>query len=94
MKVTSTSLPNVLIIEPTIFKDKRGFFVETYHQRRYQKSDIHGIFVQDNFSHSVQGVLRGLHYQLHHPQEKLVQVMHGAIFDVAVDIRQGSPTFG
>ena len=94
MKVTPTSLPNVLIIEPTIFEDKRGFFVETYHRRRYQKSDIHGFFVQDNFSHSVQGVLRGLHYQLQHPQEKLVQVMHGAIFDVAVDIRQGSPTFG
>ena len=94
MKVIPTSLPNVLIIEPTIFEDKRGFFVETYHQRRYQKSDIHGIFVQDNFSHSVHGILRGLHYQLHHPQAKLVQVMDGTIFDVAVDIRQGSPTFG
>jgi dTDP-4-dehydrorhamnose 3,5-epimerase len=94
MKVTPTSLPNVLIIEPTIFEDKRGFFIETYHQSKYEQSHIHSIFVQDNFSHSVHGILRGLHYQLHYPQAKLVQVIHGAIFDVAVDIRQGSPTFG
>jgi dTDP-4-dehydrorhamnose 3,5-epimerase len=94
MRVTPTSLPNVLIIEPTIFEDKRGFFIETYHQRKYEQSHIHSIFVQDNFSHSVHGILRGLHYQLHYPQAKLVQVIHGAIFDVAVDIRQGSPTFG
>lgn len=94
MKVTPTSLPDVLIIEPRAFEDKRGFFMETYHQKRYEQSSISCIFVQDNLSHSVRGILRGLHYQLQHPQAKLVQVINGAIFDVAVDIRQGSPTFG
>ena len=68
--------------------------METYHRKRYEQFNIACIFVQENFSHSDHGILRGLHYQLHHPQAKLVQVMHGAIFDVAVDIRQGSPTFG
>ena len=94
MKVTPTSLPDVRIIEPKAFEDRRGFFMETYHQRRYEQSNIDCIFVQDNLSHSVRGILRGLHYQLQYPQAKLVQVIRGAIFDVAVDIRQGSPTFG
>ena len=94
MKVSTTALPDVLIIEPKIFEDRRGFFMETYHQKRYEQFKIDCNFVQDNFSHSVHGILRGLHYQLHYPQAKLIQVIHGAIFDVAVDIRQGSPTFG
>ena len=94
MKVSPTSIPDVLIIEPEVFEDTRGFFIETYHQKRYEQFNIDCIFVQDNFSHSVHGILRGLHYQLKHPQAKLVQAIHGAIFDVAVDIRQGSPTFG
>jgi len=94
MKITPTSLPDVLIIEPRAFEDRRGFFMETYHQERYGQLNIHAVFVQDNLSHSIQGILRGLHYQLHHPQAKLVQAVTGSIFDVAVDIRHGSPTFG
>jgi len=94
MKVSSTSLPDVLIIEPQVFEDTRGFFMETYHQKRYEQFNIDCAFVQDNFSHSTHGILRGLHYQLQYPQAKLVQAIHGSIFDVAVDIRQGSPTFG
>lgn len=94
VKVLKTSLPDVLIIEPRVFEDKRGFFIETYHQKRYSEGGIDGIFVQDNHSHSVSGILRGLHFQLKHPQAKLVQVVSGAIFDVAVDIRRGSPYFG
>ena len=94
MEIIETKLPGVLIIEPRAFEDKRGFFMETYHKKRYGQSNISCIFVQDNLSHSVRGILRGLHYQLQHPQAKLVQVINGAIFDVAVDIRQGSPTLG
>ena len=81
MKVTPTSLPGVLIIEPRAFEDKRGFFMETYHKKRYDRKGLDCIFVQDNLSHSVRGILRGLHYQLQHPQAKLVQVINGAIFD-------------
>ena len=91
---TPTSLKEVLIIEPRVFKDDRGFFKETYHQEKYQEAGINHTFVQNNQSHSVKGVLRGLHYQLKHPQAKLIQVLGGAIFDVVVDIRQGSPTLG
>jgi dTDP-4-dehydrorhamnose 3,5-epimerase len=94
MQINETNLPGVVIIEPQVFEDKRGLFMETYHQRRYREGGIAGVFVQDNLSHSVRGILRGLHYQLNHPQAKLVQVVSGAIFDVAVDIRRGSPTFG
>jgi len=94
MKITPTSLPGILIIGPHAFEDKRGFFMETYHQKRYEQSNIRCVFVQDNLSHSVHGILRGLHYQLQYPQAKLVQAINGAIFDVAVDIRQGSSTFG
>ena len=74
MKITSTSFPGVLIIESLVFKDSRGFFMETYHQKRYEQSNIACVFVQDNVSHSVHGILRGLHYQLQYPQAKLVQV--------------------
>lgn len=94
MQVIPTSLENLLIIEPTVFKDDRGFFYETYQHERYLKSGVECQFIQDNLSYSVQNTLRGLHYQ--HPcgQAKLVQVLKGEVFDVAVDIRFGSPTFG
>jgi dTDP-4-dehydrorhamnose 3,5-epimerase len=94
MQMIKTSLPGVLIIEPKVFQDSRGFFMEIYHQERYKEIGIDDVFVQDNFSHSNQNVLRGLHYQLKHPQAKLVHVIKGTIFDVVVDIRQGSPWFG
>ncbi|MBW2564893.1 MAG: dTDP-4-dehydrorhamnose 3,5-epimerase [Deltaproteobacteria bacterium] len=94
MNIITTSIEGVLIVEPAVFKDNRGFFMETYQQERYSKYGIKQTFVQDNLSFSVQGTLRGLHYQVKHPQAKLVQVMTGEIFDVAVDIRPGSSTFG
>lgn len=94
MKVIETDLPGVLIIEPQVFGDPRGFFKETYHEARYREAGIPVHFVQDNHSRSRQGVLRGLHYQLVQPQAKLVAVTRGRVFDVAVDIRRGSPTFG
>ncbi|QTA83063.1 dTDP-4-dehydrorhamnose 3,5-epimerase [Desulfonema limicola] len=94
MNIISTSLEGVLIIEPDVFKDQRGFFMETWNQRRYEKSGIYQDFVQDNLSFSVKGTLRGLHYQIKHPQAKLVQAVSGEIYDVAVDIRPGSPAFG
>jgi len=87
-------LPGVMVIEPMAFEDPRGFFMETYHQRIYAEAGITGPFVQDNFSHSCSGTLRGLHYQRRNAQDKLVMVITGEIFDVAVDIRKGSPTFG
>ena len=94
MNIITTSIEGVLIIESAVFKDNRGFFMETYQQERYSKYGIKQTFVQDNLSFSVQGTLRGLHYQVKHPQAKLVQVITGEIFDVAVDIRPGSSTFG
>ncbi len=94
MKVIPTELPGVLIVEPQVFGDERGFFLETYHQQRYAEAGLPERFVQDNHSRSMPGTLRGLHYQLNHPQGKLVRCVRGAIFDVAVDIRRGSPTFG
>jgi dTDP-4-dehydrorhamnose 3,5-epimerase len=94
VKVISTGLPEVLLIEPTVFGDARGFFLESYHTRRYAEAGVPDHFVQDNHSRSRRGVLRGLHYQLTHPQGKLVWVTSGEVFDVAVDIRRGSPTFG
>ncbi len=94
MNIINTSIEGLLIIEPYIFKDNRGFFMETYNQSRYQDLGINRVFVQDNLSYSVQGTLRGLHYQIKHPQAKLVQVVSGEIFDVVVDIRPGSSTFG
>ncbi len=94
MKITEKSIPGVLLIEPDVFKDDRGFFLETFHKDKYADLGFHKVFVQDNHSHSERGTLRGLHYQLKHPQAKLVYVVRGEIFDIAVDIRQGSPTFG
>ena len=93
MKVETTNLPGVLIIEPTVFGDDRGFFFEGYQQARYEEAGITGPFVQDNFSRSRRGVLRGLHFQKTRPQGKLVQVLSGEVFDVAVDIDPASPTF-
>jgi len=89
-----TELPGVLIVEPDVHRDGRGFFLETYHAERYRAAGIAGPFVQDNHSQSSAGTLRGLHLQLRRPQGKLVRVVEGEIFDVAVDVRVGSPTFG
>lgn len=94
MQITSTPLPGLVQIELDVFRDPRGRFVELYRQPRYEAAGIDRPFVQDNFSWSVRGTLRGLHYQLGRPQGKLVTVIKGTVFDVAVDIRQGSPTFG
>lgn len=94
MKVIETELPGVLIIEPTVHGDARGFFQECFHVQRYAEFGIAGPFVQDNHSRSSAGILRGLHFQLRHPQGKLVRVTQGTVFDVSVDIRKGSPTFG
>ena len=94
MKILKTSLPDVLVIEPRVFEDERGFFMESYHQKRYEQSLISTVFVQDNLSYSIRGTLRGLHYQYPHGQAKLVQAVKGEIFDVAVDIRVNSPAFG
>jgi len=94
LKCTEKSIPGVLLIEPMVFEDDRGFFLETYHEKKYPEAGIDKPFVQDNHSHSCRGTLRGLHYQLKHPQGKLVYVIRGEIFDVAVDIRRGSTTFG
>jgi dTDP-4-dehydrorhamnose 3,5-epimerase len=89
-----TSLPGVCELRPNIFRDPRGFFLETYHQRRFAEIGIHDSFVQDNFSFSSKGTLRGLHYQVNHAQAKLCGVVGGEALDVAVDIRLGSPHFG
>ncbi len=95
MKATRTAIPDVMVIEPKVFGDARGFFFESFNQKAFNEAtglDLN--FVQDNHSRSAKGVLRGLHYQLQQPQGKLVRVVRGAVFDVAVDIRRGSPTFG
>ncbi len=94
IRSVETPLPGVVILEPAVFGDDRGFFQEVYHQGKYREHGIDVTFVQDNWSRSVRGVLRGLHYQLQNPQDKLLSVISGEIFDVAVDIRKGSPTFG
>lgn len=94
MKVSKGSLEGVLVVETKAFGDERGFFLETYHAERYAAAGIPARFVQSNFARSSKGVLRGLHYQLGRPQGKLVQVLRGEVFDVAVDLRAGSPTFG
>jgi dTDP-4-dehydrorhamnose 3,5-epimerase len=95
MKVTKTKIPDVLIIEPKVYGDDRGFFFESYNEETfYQLSGIRRRFVQDNHSRSSKGVLRGLHYQINNPQGKLVRVVSGEVYDVAVDIRKDSPTFG
>jgi dTDP-4-dehydrorhamnose 3,5-epimerase len=92
--VSATSLPGVLLIEPRLHSDHRGFFLEIYHRQKYASEGITAVFVQDNLSRSRRGTVRGLHYQLRRPQAKLLSVLEGEIFDVAVDIRRGSPTFG
>ena len=95
MKAVPTEIPDVLVIEPKVFGDARGFFFESFNARAFR--DVTGLdeqFVQDNHSRSARGVLRGLHYQIHQPQGKLVRVVRGAVFDVAVDLRRRSPTFG
>jgi dTDP-4-dehydrorhamnose 3,5-epimerase len=94
MKIIATAIEDLKIIEPSVFVDPRGFFMETYRQNNYQDGCMNCIFVQDNLSFSQKATLRGLHFQLHHPQAKLVQAITGEIFDVAVDIRRDSPTFG
>ena len=93
MKFLPTDLPGVVLIEPDVYRDRRGFFLETYHAGKYRAAGIDGIFVQDNHSHSVRGTVRGLHAQRQRAQGKLVRALQGEIFDVAVDIRRGSPTF-
>jgi dTDP-4-dehydrorhamnose 3,5-epimerase len=95
MNVIPTEIPDVLIIEPKVFGDERGFFFESFNQRVWEeKTGVKACFVQDNHSRSGKNVLRGLHYQIRQPQGKLVRVILGQVFDVAVDIRTGSPTFG
>jgi dTDP-4-dehydrorhamnose 3,5-epimerase len=94
MRITPTAIPEVLLIEPDVFGDSRGFFMETWNRQNYAELGLDVDFVQDNHSRSSKGVLRGLHYQLERPQGKLVHVVSGKVFDVAVDIRKGSPTFG
>lgn len=94
MNVSETNLPGVLILELRVFPDPRGWFAETYHKQRYADAGIDVDFLQDNISSSTRGTLRGLHYQIQHPQGKLVQVLRGEVFDVAVDLRRDSSTFG
>src|SRR5690348_3732185 len=94
MKITPTVLPEVLILEPRVFEDSRGFFFEAYNRRQWANTGIHLDFVQDNQSFSKKHVLRGLHYQIRQPQGKLVRALRGEIFDVAVDVRKSSPSFG
>lgn len=94
MNIKKTKIPEVFVIEPKVFGDDRGFFLESYNQKSFEAVGLSGHFVQDNHSRSARNVLRGLHYQLGQPQGKLVRVIAGAIWDVAVDIRRSSPTFG
>lgn len=94
MKLTPTRHPDVLIVEPTVFGDARGFFLESWNRKAFAARGLNADFVQDNHSRSRKGVLRGLHYQLLHPQGKLVRVTSGVVFDVAVDLRRSSPHFG
>ncbi len=94
MNVIETSLPGVLILEPKVFGDARGFFLESWNKQTFAKCGLEADFVQDNHSRSARGVLRGLHYQVNEPQGKLVRVVSGSVFDVAVDLRKSSPHFG
>ena len=94
MKFVPTGIPGVILIEPHVYRDGRGFFLETYHAQKFEAGGIHATFVQDNHSSSMRGTIRGLHAQRRHPQGKLIRVIEGEIYDVAVDIRQGSPDFG
>ena len=94
MKITRTRIPEVAVLEPEVFADPRGFFLESYNQKTFEQIGLGRNFVQDNHSRSMRNVLRGLHYQLRQPQGKLVRVVSGSVWDVAVDIRRSSPTFG
>ena len=94
MKRLPTAIPEVLLLEPKVFGDERGFFFESYNRRTLAELGVNADFVQDNHSRSTKGVLRGLHYQRHHPQGKLVRVIAGEVFDVAVDLRRSSPSYG
>jgi len=94
MKRIETTLPGVIVVEPLVIKDERGFFFESYQEMKFAQIGIRDRFVQDNHSKSVRGTLRGLHYQIHRPQAKLCRVIQGAVLDVVVDIRRGSPNFG
>lgn len=94
IKVTPCGMEGLYVIEPTVFYDERGYFVETYNQKDFQEAGLDMVFVQDNQSMSARGVLRGLHYQKQHPQGKLVRAIRGTVFDVAVDLRAGSATYG
>jgi len=95
MKVTATALPEVLLLEPAVFGDERGFFMESFNARRFREATgVQAEFVQDNHSRSVRGVLRGIHYQVVKPQGKLVRVAAGRVFDLAIDLRRSSPRFG
>ena len=94
IKVEKTPIEGLYVIEPTVHQDERGYFVETYNQRDFEEAGLYYTFVQDNQSMSVKGVLRGLHFQKEFPQAKLVRVIRGTVFDVAVDIRKNSPTYG
>ena len=94
MRITPLDIPGLLLIEPKLSRDQRGIFCETFHEQRYAEAGITERFVQDNYSRSVRGTLRGLHYQEPHAQGKLVMVLEGAVYDVVVDIRKGSPAFG
>ncbi len=94
MNVETTAIPGLLLIQPKVFRDPRGFFLETFQQQRYRDAGLVADFVQDNYSRSAKGILRGLHYQVQHPQGKLVQVLSGKVFDVVVDLRKTSPAFG
>ena len=94
MEIIPAALPDILIIKPDVYPDKRGYFMETYHSEKYSRQGIPAAFVQDNQAMSPRNVIRGLHYQIEYPQGKLIRVLSGEIFDVAVDIRKGSPTFG
>lgn len=94
MKITETKIPAVKLIEPKVFGDERGFFMETWNEKAFREAGINATFVQDNHSRSVKNTLRGLHYQIKQPQGKLVRVTRGEVFDVAVDLRTNSPTFG
>ena len=94
MEIQETPIPGVVVIEPRVFGDKRGLFMETYQDQRYRGAGVPAVFVQDNLSRSCRGALRGLHFQIQHPQGKLLQVFRGEIFDVAVDLRRDLPSFG
>jgi len=94
VKFRKTEIPGVILVEPDMHRDERGFFLESYHQRKYADGGIDRLFVQDNHSCSAKGTLRGLHMQLARPQGKLVRAIRGSVWDVAVDVRRGSPTFG